>query len=87
MRAMAATKRTAKAPTTEQPSLAEIGRTAAKAAQRKALLAALRRHGWNLAAAGADMQVGGSANVIRAIHTLGLTAEYDAARVKRITKT
>jgi len=74
-------------PSTEPPpSLADVGREAAKAAQRKVLLAALRSHKWNLSAAGAAVGVKGSANVIRFIHSLGLTAEYDAARIRKIAK-
>ncbi len=76
------------APSTEAAtrSLADVGREAAKAAQRKVLLAALRSHKWNLSAAGAAVGVKGSANVIRFIHSLDLTAEYDAARIRKIAK-
>ncbi len=64
-------------------SLAEIGRRAARAAQREALLASLERHGWNLTAASEELRVGSPANVIRSIRTLGLGAEYEAARLAR----
>ena len=67
-----------------RPTLAEIGREAAKTAQRKALFAELVRQKWNLAATAVALGVGGSANVIRAIHSLGLDEEYKAARIKKL---
>lgn len=74
---MATTKKGAK-------SFAEIGKEAAHAAQRAALLAALEEHGWNLTHTGEALAMGGPANVLRAIRTLKLNAEYKAARIKRI---
>lgn len=65
-------------------SLAEIGKEAAREAQRVALLAALKKHDWNLAAAGVELSVVGSANVLRSIRTLGLMDEYKAAKIARI---
>ena len=83
-----ATKRGAKAAATPDeaaPSLAEIGRAAMHKAQRAALLAELRRQKWSLVATGAALAMGGSANVVRAIHKLGLDAEHRAARIRKIT--
>ena len=52
---------------------------------RAALLAELRRQKWSLVATGAALAMGGSANVVRAIHKLGLDAEHRAARIRKIT--
>lgn len=69
------------APPEDAPrTLAEIGREAAREAQRKALLRALKAHEWNLTAAGAAVGVPNVSNVIRAIRSLGLEAEYEDAR-------
>lgn len=62
------------------PTLAEIGEAAKRTAQRTALLKALRQSGWNLTAAGIALGVGSPSNVLRAIKTLELTDEYDAAK-------
>lgn len=62
-------------------SLAEIGRAAAKAAQREALLETLEACGWCLSEAAKALGLGvGTGNVIRSIKTLGLTEDYEAAR-------
>lgn len=62
-------------------SLAEIGRDAARKAQREALLATLEACGWRLTEAGAAIGLnGGAGNVLRSIRSLGLSAEYEAAK-------
>lgn len=77
--AMAA-KKTAKKATTKKPSLTEIGRQAAKDAQRRALLAELDANDWNLTATAEALQVsGGSPNIIRALKQLA-PDEYEAAK-------
>lgn len=67
-------------PQTPTRSLAEIGRDAARAAQREALLTTLEACGWNIMATARTLQMSGAKNVRRAITTLGLTAEYSAAK-------
>jgi transcriptional regulator with GAF, ATPase, and Fis domain len=77
------TKATAtKAPPAERPvrSLTEIGRAASHEAQRKALLAELRRQRWNMSATARALSMTDTANVLRSIRALGLKAEYDAAK-------
>lgn len=77
------TKATAtKAPPAERPvrSLTEIGRAASHEAQRKALLAELRRQRWNMSATARALSMTNTANVLRSIKLLGLKAEYDAAK-------
>lgn len=69
----------ASAPPRTAPTLAEIGREAQHEAQRKALLASLKRCDWNMTAAAKELGLVNSSNVLRAIRTLGLEAEYDAA--------
>ena len=64
----------AKAPA--KPTLAEIGREA----QRKALLTELKAQDWNLTATARELGLTGPSNVIRALKTLGLAAEYEAAK-------
>jgi hypothetical protein len=61
-------------------SLADIGRDAARTAQRAALLATLEACGWRMSVAAETLRMGDTASVLRAIKRLGLTAEYDAAR-------
>ncbi len=51
-------------------------------AQRKALLATLKERDWNLSATAEALDLGGSGNVIRAIHALGLDEEYEKARAQ-----
>lgn len=59
-------------------TLAEIGREA----QREALLAALKSNGWNLTATARDLGLSGPSNVIRALKTLGLGEQYEAAKAR-----
>jgi len=61
-------------------SFAEVGRAAAKAAQRETLLDALKANGWNLTHTSVALTLGGPSAVIRAIKSLGLDREYDAAK-------
>jgi len=61
------------------PSFAEIGREAAREAQRKALLRALKAHEWNLARTAEALAMGSGSAVIRALKLLA-PEEYDAAR-------
>lgn len=67
---------------TEAPSrsLAEIGRDAARKAQREALLATLEACGWNLSEAARRLRLGAARNTLRLIPRLGLSAEYDEAK-------
>lgn len=72
---------------TEAPSrsLAEIGRDAARKAQREALLATLEACGWNMAHAAKALRMGGTPVVLRSIRSLGLLDEYlDAKRDRRV---
>lgn len=64
----------------EPTTLAEIGRLAAKEAQRKALLAVLKRLDWNLTATAEALGLSNPSNVIRAVRALGLEEEYDEAK-------
>ena len=75
---MATTKPT-KRPTAKPATLAEIGREAAKAAQRKALLAELKRQDWNLTATAETLGVASVSNLLRSVVALALEAEYEAA--------
>ena len=75
----AATKPTArtKPAAEERPNaLAE----AATEAQRKVLLAALKRHRWNLAHTSEALRLSGAPAVIQYLKRLGLTDEYAAAK-------
>lgn len=77
--AMAApkSKKPTKAPAERKKSkLTQIG----EEAQRKALLAELRRQSWNLSATAEALELGGAGNVIRAIKALDLVEQYEAAR-------
>lgn len=70
----------AAAPPEDVPlSFAEIGREAAREAQRKALLRALKAHDWNLAHTADALSMGDASAVIRALKSLA-PEEYDAAR-------
>lgn len=78
----------AEAPSTATRSLAEIGRDAAKAAQKAALLGALEASGWRITDASVSLGLGhGTGNILRAIRSLELVDEYRAAkaagRIKR----
>ncbi len=64
----------------EGRSLAEIGRDASRAAQRAALLEALEACQWRLSDAAKTLRVDGTPNVLRAIKSLGLVAEYEEAK-------
>lgn len=57
-----------------------VGREAKKAAQRALLLAALKRHDWNLTRAGRSIGLYTIGVVLRAIRDLGLEAEVQQAR-------
>ena len=74
-----ATKGATKTP--EKLSFAEIGRRAAKDAQRKALLDALAANGWNLTATAKDLEMGAGAHVIRALKELA-PDEHEAAKAR-----
>jgi transcriptional regulator with GAF, ATPase, and Fis domain len=81
------TRAPAKAPEPEaKPTLAEVGREAAQTAQRKVLLAELKRQDWNLTATARELGLSSASNVLRAIKQLGLDEEYKAARVERIER-
>ena len=64
-------------------SFAEIGRDAAHAAQREALHRELVAQGWNLSATAKELRMGTASTVIRAIRSLGLEKEYEAAQQRR----
>jgi transcriptional regulator with GAF, ATPase, and Fis domain len=68
----------------EALSFAEIGRRAAKEAQRAALLEALKQEDWNLTAVAKRLSMGAASNVIRAIRDLDLREVYDNARISKI---
>lgn len=82
MRGLMATSKTApKRKTTPaakgQPNaLVEV----ADAAQRKLLLATLKRHRWNLGHTATELRLHGAPAVIRYLRRLGMSAEYDAAK-------
>jgi transcriptional regulator with GAF, ATPase, and Fis domain len=63
-----------------KPSYAEVGREAARVAQREALHRELVAQGWNLSATAKELRMGTASAVIRAIHKLGLSKEYKAAQ-------
>ncbi len=65
--------------TTPASTFAEIGRHAAREAQRRAILAAATAHGWNLSAVAAALQMGDASAVIRALKALA-PDEYEAAK-------
>lgn len=68
--------RPAKPVASRRPTLTEIGREA----QRAALLAELKAQAWNLTAVAKELGLTNASNVVRAIRTLGLVDEYDAAK-------
>lgn len=55
---------------------------AGEAAQRGVLLAELKAQGWNLTATAEALDMGHPSAVLRSIKQLGLTEEYEAARVR-----
>lgn len=57
--------------------LTEIG----EEAMRRALLESLVKNDWSPSAVADALRMNGSANVLRAIKQLGLTEEYDKARL------
>lgn len=65
---------------TPRPTLAEIGKAAAREAQRAALLKELRTQNWNLSATAESLGLSNASNVIRAINSLDLADEYEAAK-------
>ncbi len=76
----------------EKPSdvpetFAEIGRDAARAAQKDALLKALNQSNWNLSATSDALGMGSPANVLRSIRLLGLCAEYERAKAAGMIST
>lgn len=77
--ALATSARATQAPSR---SLAEIGRDAARKAQREALLATLEACGWNLSEAARRLRMGAAAAVIRSLRKLGLNREYADARAR-----
>ncbi len=80
-----ATSKTApkrKAPATTPNALVEV----ADAAQRKLLLATLKRHRWNLGHTATELRLHGAPAVIRYLRRLGLGAEYEAAKVAGLVK-
>lgn len=58
--------------------LVEIGEDA----MRAALLAELQRQGWNLTRTAEALRMSAPSNVIRAIKSLDLEAEYEAAKAR-----
>lgn len=62
-------------------SFAAIGREAAKNAQRLALLDALGRLDWNLAAVARELSMSDRSTVRRAISDLGLEVHYKRAKI------
>lgn len=84
MPTMTAPKKTSKKAAAKL-TFAEIGRAAAKEAQRAALLAALEENAWNLTATAEALGMGGRANIIRALKELA-PDEYERARDKGLVR-
>lgn len=63
-------------------TFAEIGLEAKHREQRRVLLRALKRNRWNFTATSAELGMGSHANVLRAIRTLRLDAEYESAKAE-----
>lgn len=63
-------------------SLAEIGRDAARKAQREALLATLEACGWNMSETARRLRMGNASSVIRSLRGLGLLTEYADAKAR-----
>ena len=70
-------------PASPTESYAEVGRRAAREAQRVALLGALVRERWNLSAVAESLAMGHPSNVLRAIRDVGLSAEYKSAKLAK----
>lgn len=66
--------------TGKKPTLAQVGRIAAREAQRNALLTELETQNWNLSAVARELGLVAAGNVLRAIKSLGLDKEYDRAK-------
>ncbi len=60
-------------------TFAEVGREAAREAQRKVLLEALDAHAWNMTVTAEALGMGTGANVTRAVKQLA-PEEYEAAK-------
>ena len=75
-----ATTKTTKPAKARKLTLAEVGREAAKRAQRDTLLAELRAQDWNLSAVARELGLSNPSNVLRSIKTLDLDAEYESAK-------
>lgn len=67
-------------------SFAEVGREAARAAQRALLLASLERNGWRMSDVAHELRMGDRTAVRRAIDSLGLVEEFDAARARGLAR-
>jgi hypothetical protein len=80
LRAFRAQVQAVAAPEAPARSFAEIGRTAARDAQRAALLGALEGSGWRLSVAADALQMSGTPDVLRQIHRLDLDTAYNAAK-------
>lgn len=63
-------------------SLSEIGRDAARMAQREALLATLEACGWNMSEAARRLRMGNASSIIRSLRGLGLLTEYSDAKAR-----
>lgn len=79
---MAASKKPTRKPTPKpaEPRGKSLLTETGDAAQRALLLKTLKAHGWNLTATAEALRLSAASSVIRAIHNLGLTEEYEAAR-------
>lgn len=61
-------------------TLSAVGALASAAVRRVLLREVLVRNNWNMTVTGAELQLGGTGNVLRAIKDLGLEAELEEAR-------
>ncbi len=67
-------------------SFAEVGRRAARDAQRAHLLDSLVRNGWNLSAVARELDMSNASNVRRAIETLELLEHFEKAKADGLVK-
>jgi transcriptional regulator with GAF, ATPase, and Fis domain len=67
-------------PTDAHISYREVGREAAREAQRRYLLDHLERNDWNLSKTARETGLDNASNLTKEIHKVGLTAEYEAAK-------
>jgi transcriptional regulator of acetoin/glycerol metabolism len=81
---MAATK--AKKGGRKVSRLTEVADEAARAAKRALLAETLLAQNWNLSATARALGLAGPSGVIRAIHDVGLDAEYERARETGLVK-